>query len=546
MRLYDIQNYPAGLFPDVAANGEDALLILQGDTRPFYSRGNGREGLFFYMGALAIKAFGIGVWQLYLPSIAVGIATVLAMYFAVRPYFGKRAGLFAALFLATSSWHIAISRTGFRAILVPLCIALFTAFVGYVVRSVKAKKIPDSYIYAAFAGAAFAGGFYTYIAYRAMIGVVVGIIILLLIASLHKKIGFPHVKRYGKQTLLALGVFVVCMLPLGIYFAQHPLEIVGRAGQVSVFNKQLQREFGGGTLLGTLGYTTSTTVLSFFTHGDINWRHNVSGYPLVNPLVGLLLVLGFLWMLKGAWDVLQTMKRGKEVHLGMIYPYVLLVLFGMMVPIITTAEGMPHALRSLGMLVPVYMMAGVAGAVTSRWLVTYCTKKKITGVAYGIIIGLLAVFAAYDISLYFIISRNSPEAYIAYRGDLTVVSAYINAYAKNNSASPKPYVVVDPYFAQTIHFLASSGEHDYLDLSQDALHKYRVLDPAAGDIPLVKMGEQIIFTQSTITDADTYGQRYQGALTNIGSQLNLFGEEVMRVYEGAVVDAPDDFPDLDA
>ena len=45
-RLYDLQNFPGGLFPDEAANGEDALLVLDGDYRPFYPRGNGREGLY--------------------------------------------------------------------------------------------------------------------------------------------------------------------------------------------------------------------------------------------------------------------------------------------------------------------------------------------------------------------------------------------------------------------------------------------------------------------------------------------------------------------
>ena len=43
-RFADIQDYPPGLFPDEAANGEDALLVLEGDIRPFYPRGNGREG----------------------------------------------------------------------------------------------------------------------------------------------------------------------------------------------------------------------------------------------------------------------------------------------------------------------------------------------------------------------------------------------------------------------------------------------------------------------------------------------------------------------
>src|SRR5688572_6050139 len=84
-RFYDIKNYPPGIFPDVAANGEDVLLILDGDVRPFYPRGNGREALFFYLQALMVKFRGIGVWPMHAASAIIGLATVIAMYFATRP-----------------------------------------------------------------------------------------------------------------------------------------------------------------------------------------------------------------------------------------------------------------------------------------------------------------------------------------------------------------------------------------------------------------------------------------------------------------------------
>jgi hypothetical protein len=287
-------------------------------------------------------------------------------------------------------------------------------------------------------------------------------------------------------------------------------------------------------------------MLSFFTHGDSNWRHNVSGYPLLNPLVGILFIAGFVVTLKGTWKVFRNIFQGKETHLEMIYPYLLLVFIGMMAPVITTAEGMPHALRSLGMLIPVYVMAGLAGAIAVRKLVRWTKRDSSEGIAYGLIGGLFIVCALYDASLYFIISRNSPEAYISYRGDLTEISKHINEYVKNNPKNPKPYVVIDPYFAQTIHFLASSGAHDYLDLSADALHKYRVIDPAKEDVVFVKKGEQVIFTQSTISDADRYEERFGEAIKKVDSKLNRFGDEVMRVYEGVDSETPYESFDLDA
>ncbi|MEK7499589.1 MAG: glycosyltransferase family 39 protein, partial [Patescibacteria group bacterium] len=542
----DIKNYPAGLFPDEAANGEDVQLILSGDTRPFYPRGNGREAMFFYLQAAFTKTFGIGVWPMHAASGAVGIATVIAMYFATRVYFGKLAGLIATLFLATSSWHIALSRTGFRAIQIPLVILLFTAFVGYAIKAVKEKRIAISYMYAALAGIAFASGFYTYIAYRTMVGVILGIVILMLLAAMHPKIGFPHGKRYGKQTVFALLTGLIVLLPLIFYFVQHPKDFIGRAGQVSIFSPSLQKEFGGGTLLGTLIYSTRQTVLSLFYFGDENWRHNVSGYPLLNPLVGFLFVLGMLWAIKGTYDVGRQILRGSEVHLGMIYPYLLLIIFGMMLPVIATAEGMPHALRSVGLIAPLYILAGTAGAVFVRWSIVWGNKWHLAGVVYGIAGGLLIVFSAYGPLLYFIVSRNSPEAYKAYRGDLTVVSEYINQYVADHKDSPRPYLALDSFFVQSVHFLTSVAAHEYGSHPDEALHKYTLLDPATSDRVLVKPGEVIIFTQSTIPDATRYEQLYKNSITLLELKLNKFGEEVMRVYTGKPVTPAKQEFDLDA
>jgi hypothetical protein len=546
LRLYGITEYPPGLFPDEAANGEDVMLILQGDTRPFYPRGNGREAMFFYLQAAMVRAFGVGVWPMHAASALVGIATVLAMYFATRVYFGRLAGLLAALFLATSSWHLTLSRTGFRAIQIPLILLLFTAFVGYVVQSVKQKRIALSYMYAAFAGVVFASGFYTYIAYRAMVGVIIAIVILLLVAALHPKIGFPHFKRYGKQLLVAILMGMITLTPLVMYFVRHPSDFIGRAGQVSIFSPSLQKEFGGGTLLGTLLYSINETVLSFFYHGDENWRHNVAGYPLLNPLVGLLFVLGILWAIKGTYDVGRQVIKGKEVHLGMIYPYLLLVLLGMMLPVVATAEGMPHALRSIGMAAPIYILAGTAGAVFLRWALAWGKKHNLVGTMYGIAAGLLIVFSAYGPLLYFIVSRNSPEAYAAYRGDLAVVSDYINNYAASHKGATRPYLVLDIFFAQSVHFLATVSAHEYGSHPDEAQHKYTLVDPATSDTTFVRPGEVIIFTQSTIPDANRYEMTHKDSVTRIESKMNKFGEEILRVYIGKETAAPKQEFDLDA
>ena len=541
-RFYDITNFPAGLFPDEAANGEDVKLIFNGDFRPFYARNNGREAVFFYIQAAMVKHFGIGVWPLHVAAGIVGLLTVLVMYHATRVWFGRLSGILASLFLATNSWHVTASRTGFRAIMVPFFIALFTWFVGETIQAAKKQQVMRSYVFAALTGISFMGGFYTYIAYRAIVAVVLGVVVLLLVAALHPKIGFPHFKRYGKHVLIAWIAGALIFVPLGWYFMQHPDSFLGRSGQVSVFNRDLQIN---NSVVQTMLVGTKKTVLSFFTEGDHNWRHNVGGYPLVNPLVGLLFILGVIWAINGTVVVFWEIAKGREVHLGMIYPYMLLLLLAMMLPVITTAEGLPHALRSLGLLVPVFFLAGTAGSVILYWIKTkFQNQIVLRNFVWGAVVAILLGSILYDGSLYFLIARSSSDAYAAYRGDLTVAAEYINAH---NTADPKPYLVLDGFSDQTITFLTNTPVHDDGDTSKEALYLYRRLDPENSHLTNLQPGEQIIFTQSSMSDADRYEQIHRSKIKLLKSVKNTFGQEVMRVYaQPAAVEPGATEADLDA
>lgn len=542
-RLYDIQHYPAGLFPDEAANGEDALLILTGDTRAFYPRGNGREALFFYLQAGLVNVFGIGVWPMHLASALVGIVTVTLMYFATRPYFGRLAGLMAAFLLATSYWHVTLSRTGFRAIQIPLFVAGFTAAVGYTIMLLRAKRERAAYVAAALAGVMLAGGFYTYIAYRVMVGVVVGIVGLLWLASWHRRIGFPHLKRYRWHLLVGIVAAMVTIAPLAWYFGQNPKDFVGRAGQVSVFNRELQQEYGGGTLPGTIWYSTRETVRSFFVgEGDTNWRHNVAGYPLLNPLTGLLFLLGLAWAVRGLFIVGKKIWQGEELHLIMVYPYILLLLLGMLLPVITTAEGIPHGLRSVGLIAPIFMLAGAAGAVALRWLWRLVPHQGAQSVVTGLLGGLFLAGAVYDGGLYFLVSRNDSGAAYAYRADLTEVAEYI---LERHRSGSRPYLALDGFSVQTVHFLTHEkvdGQwmpppHDFQSHPEAEQHRYRVLKPEEAELTALLPGEEIIFTQSTLPDADRYAATYGDAIEMVESRVNRWGQEYMRVYQ-AVEEPP--------
>ncbi len=540
-RFYDITHHPPGLFPDQAANGEDALLILQGDRQPFFPRGNGREALFFYLQAGFIKLFGIGVWPMFAASAVVGTFAVLFTYLSLLVWFGPLAAWFGGLFMATNHWAVTISRTGFRAGMIPLFVAAFTAFVGLTMRAVTRKQYRSSYIYAALAGAAFMGGFYTYIAYRVMVVVVMAIFILFLIPALHSQVGFPQFRRYWRQCLAALIAGLLTIAPLGWYFVGHPEAFVGRAGQVSVFNPNLQLPGG---LIPTVIDVARKTILSFFVgQGDLNWRHNVAGFPLLNPLVAIVFLWGLVLMIDGCVRVVWRIVRGQELGDVMVYPYLALLLIGMLAPVIATAEGIPHALRSVGVMVPIFVVAGIGMASIWRWVAQANMSDILRKSICGVFVGLCFVFILYDFSLYFLIARNDSKAYYEYRGDLTTVAAFINEYHATHSTSPRPYLVLDAFSLQTVHFLSSVAAHQDGSHPDANQHKYVDLNPADSHLTALLPGEIIIFTQSTIPDADRYSKVHPN-VELITSRRNRWGQEIMRIY--GVKEVPPDGSDLDA
>ncbi|MDO8690809.1 MAG: glycosyltransferase family 39 protein, partial [Dehalococcoidia bacterium] len=127
-RVYRIFDVPPSLTGDEAANLTDITRILRGGYLPFYfEANNGREPLFIYLQTPLVALLGPEPYALRLTSALVGIVTVALAYRFSREIFrncGKQASrwapLVSAFLLASSFWHITLSRIGLRAISLPM------------------------------------------------------------------------------------------------------------------------------------------------------------------------------------------------------------------------------------------------------------------------------------------------------------------------------------------------------------------------------------------------------------------------------------------
>jgi len=372
-RFHWITDFPLGLYPDEAMNGSNALEAIEtGAFKIFYPENNGREGLFINIQALSVWYFGNTPWALRAVSAAFGSLTVfgiLLLSYEIVLMLAPRGGasangftsplffirkkeilpILASFFVATSFWHINFSRIGFRAILVPFLSAFGMYFL---LKGFRKGKILDF----VWAGIFIGLGFHTYIAFRMMPLVLLAPLLYYGIIWIAKKFENWKLKIENSDigmsgcfpcaALLFLFVTFVTALPIGYYFLNHPEDLIGRTGQVSVFAANSPAfEFLK---------SNAATAGMFFVRGDCNWRHNFACKPELNQIAGFFFAVGVISSLYELWK-----SRFRS------FPHLLLLWWAavMTLPATLTREGLPHALRAIGMIPPVFVLAGYGGYV---------------------------------------------------------------------------------------------------------------------------------------------------------------------------------------
>jgi 4-amino-4-deoxy-L-arabinose transferase-like glycosyltransferase len=361
LRIVLIDQAPPGLYYDEAANGIDAQYVLEGE-RPLFFRGNqGREPLHIYLTALATALVGPGWLAVRLPSIAAGILTVPAAYLLGREVGGRSVGVLTALLLAVSYWHVHLSRLGFRAVWVPLVVALA---LGLALRSWRSGRM----LPAALAGLAMGLGLYTYLAAR---------VVPLVVAALTVAAWAWLRPRPRAELLVApLVVAAAVAAPLGAYFARHPELFWSRA------------EAAGGGPLG-LGERLASAAGVFVWAGDIQARHNLPGRPAFDWLAGGVFLLGLALVL-GRPTLPRTALLGTTA--AMLLPQAL-------------ASGEPHFLRAVGVLPTACAIAAVGlGAVLEG-----VPSRSARGLAVA---ALALVWGAWGARDYFVTWAPSRAAYV--------------------------------------------------------------------------------------------------------------------------------------
>ncbi|MFC1651677.1 glycosyltransferase family 39 protein [Patescibacteria group bacterium] len=416
LRFYQLDETPLGVYPDEAANGTNANQIAAGENfKVFFEDNGGREGLYIYLVAGMFKLFGSSVWTLHATSAVIGILTLILFYFLAKELFGRKIGLIALFLFSISTWHITFSRDGFRGILVPL---VTVGFLYFLIKAYRSKKTIFWILSGAFLGA----GIYTYIAFR-----MIPLILLLLFLYYYfvQKNPFWRTKIFKKGILIFLISTFIVATPFLVHSIFNPEDFMGRAGGVSIFNPDLWE----GGFIKTAFMSTVKTFGMFNLIGDYNWRHNLAGVPMLNFWVGILFL----------WGILLTIINLKKTR----YFLILIGLLVMLLPPALTAEGVPHALRAIGVLPFVFLIAALPFKYFFRIKKPF---SKLLIFALGIV--FLATITYDNYKRYFVTYAEKEEVYSEFRSDLRELGEHLNGHDYKN-----PVVLIDNYSDQSLEFI---------------------------------------------------------------------------------------------
>lgn len=348
-RAWGLLNIPPGLFHDEAYYLLDAIHTqISGRYHTFYPGNNGREGLFMWLlsGVLNLTNADDGTQRLLAAKyflllnsgvMAIASAGIAMLLFKDHPYRRWIALLTVALLLS-NFWTLHLSRLMFRAGLLPTVQALVMLILLYAWRSQCSGWLW-------LAGVVMGIGFYSYTAYPAIL-LPAGIILYLC-------------WRAGMR----VGV-VACILLMGITATPLYLTIqqagFARVEQVSIWQSP--------TPLMVLMHNSISSITMLFWDGDHFHRHNLPGLPMLSVLA-----------MVGIVASLYIAIRKSESRLPLLF---LLVWYGaVMLPMIVTTEGIPHALRAGGGIVPIHLLAAYG-------LCSIASRRR-----YGILVLVLALIA---------------------------------------------------------------------------------------------------------------------------------------------------------
>ncbi len=410
LRFYKLSQIPPAFNFDEASHALDALDILNGQLTLISSRLSQVPMGYMYLLAGTFKLFGTSpIVQRSLTAIF-GLLLMPISFFVVLTLFkedlGPKArwvGIFTALLTSTSFWAVNISRIGYEYILPPVFalmgVALF--WPGYQ---------HERWGMLLAAGILIAIEFYLYVGSASFLPVIpTSVLLHALWQRIFPKPAKPESSIRWKALIFFSLVIGIVALPLFLALVTGTDPEVKRTLQLSIFSRaESPADLLARLIKSIISHAESFLALS----GDMHWRHNLAGRPILNPVLALSFVAGLL----------MSLKRIRRL------PYLFLLIYWSLtlLPSIVTFGDSPLYSRMSSALPPTYIFIGIAWTELYWWLNNYLSSSSFGLQKLASVLALIPFLLVGLVWLpidtyqdYFLIWANRPE--VAEEHDTTII-----------------------------------------------------------------------------------------------------------------------------
>jgi hypothetical protein len=327
-RLWRIGDIPLGINNDAIWEGSAAWDILQGNWRTYIPYAEAWHGEPVIRATIVFLSPFLGntPTTIKLASSIFGILLIPVFYILLKKLFSQRLALVASWFVTTSGWHIIMSRSGWRAIVVPTVTTCVIFALHQVASTRKLFWYSISGIFLAFT-------LYTYDAARIIPLTIMATLIVKLITSPSFRL------RHHHGIPLFFISFILIASPICLYAASNWETFVGRTSYLLVTTEVIK------THSITPLINNLTTSVGLFTQ-RANGNDFFVDEPLLDPPVLWLFSLGFFLTLWEFW-------KHKKMSFGLMLSW----FFVSLIPAILSS---PNGNRAIGALPAVYFFAAYA------------------------------------------------------------------------------------------------------------------------------------------------------------------------------------------
>ncbi len=437
LRTYGVDQYPLGIWYDEAVYGLDIRHLLSDPSyRPIFLSADVIAFPHLLVYALGYILSNGAIAGMRAATALLATFGVIMAYLVGRELRGRWFGLLMAALLTVLHWSVNPSRIAFPG--ADTVTFTLIAFYGGL-RIVRYGRLRD----ALWCGLAVGVGGWFYGQYQPQV-LALGVFAL---------VAYPFLRRRWWQTavliLTAIVAGVIILLPLEIYVIDESSEYFSRLNQVSIFQEQDLSDMG---VTGAILQSTVIHLEMFHLRGDNNGRHNLPGWPMLDPVTGALLVIGLFLALR-EW-------RRRE-HLLFLASLVIALLGG----ILSLFFEAPQSHRALAAIVGVIYfgalgLEGMARLVWSWFTRPSDTRPRARQVVIGVdALIVLIVIGGWNLNEYFNLERTNVASWSAYSTTETLTGRFYESYDKSTQFYVSPLIGSDEVSIQFVAPDAQSRSH---------------------------------------------------------------------------------------